>query len=239
MPRRHDLTPHDRIRNVETSPVAIRPAEYQRERPISQKLQTDPCYLQVHRKFTACGRRRRRQLNHPGRNCERPIAKKESPITLFIDRVHREGIQHQTQRVVSEIVDQADTEAQMVAIVSHEMSHELHNDFAFFWRAAKMQQDSYGNGGLLERSRAIEQRADFEGARMMYNAGWDPKAQIEVMTRIAKLSQVARGGHRVFYSTHPDDPDRIASDEKEIDQLPPKAGLIEDSPRFQGLKKKL
>jgi hypothetical protein len=46
-------------------------------------------------------------------------------------------------------------------------------------------------------------------------------------------------GHRVFYSTHPDDLDRIASDEKEIDNLPPKAGLIEDSPRFQELKKKL
>jgi hypothetical protein len=43
----------------------------------------------------------------------------------------------------------------------------------------------------------------------------------------------------VFYSTHPDDPDRIASDEKEIDKLLPKARLIEDSPRFQELKKKL
>jgi predicted Zn-dependent protease len=74
---------------------------------------------------------------------------------------------------------------------------------------------------------------------MMYNAGWHPKAQIETMTRIAKLSLVAHGAHRVFYSTHPDDPDRIASDEKEIDKLPPKAGLIEDSARFQELKKKL
>jgi predicted Zn-dependent protease len=139
----------------------------------------------------------------------------------------------------SEIIEQADTEAQMVAIVSHEMSHELHNDFAFFWTAAKKQQDSYGSGGLLEQSRAIEQRADFEGARIMYNAGWDPKAQIEMMTRIAKSSRMAREGHRVFYSTHPDDPDRIAADEKEIAKLPPRAGLIEDSSKFQELKKKL
>ena len=87
------------------------------------------------------------------------------------------------------------------------------------------------------RVRSSSELADFEGARMMYNAGWDPKAQIELMTRISKLSLVERGGHLVFYSTHPDDPDRIASDEKEIDKLPPKAELIEDSPRFQETEK--
>src|SRR5260370_8983613 len=69
-----------------------------------------------------------------------------------------------------EIVDQADTEAQMVAIVTHEMSHYLHNDFAFFWTPAKKQQDSYGSGRLLVGSPPTQQQAQFEGPRIMSNA---------------------------------------------------------------------
>jgi hypothetical protein len=87
----------------------------------------------------------------------------------------------------SQMVDQANTEAQMVAIVAHEMSHELHDDFAFFWKAAKAGEDSYGQGGLLEQSHAIEARADREAAHMMYNARWNPKAETEMMMRIVKL----------------------------------------------------
>jgi predicted Zn-dependent protease len=137
------------------------------------------------------------------------------------------------------MVEQADTEAQMVAMVAHEMSHELHNDFAFFWKAAKSGEDSYGHRGLLEQSRAIEARADREAAHMMYNAGWDPKAESEMMTRIVKLLQIQREGHRVFYSSHPEEGDRVAAIDKEIATLPPKEGLIEDSPKFQELKKRL
>ena len=46
-------------------------------------------------------------------------------------------------------VMEADNEAQFVAILAHEMSHEIHNDYAFFWHAAKVGGDSYGRGGLL------------------------------------------------------------------------------------------
>ena len=91
------------------------------------------------------------------------------------------------------------------------MSHELHNDFACFWKAAKAGEDSYGKGGLLEQSRAIEARADGEAAHMMYKAGWDPKAESEMMTRIVKLLRIQREGHRVLYSSHPEEGDRVAA----------------------------
>jgi predicted Zn-dependent protease len=85
------------------------------------------------------------------------------------------------------------------------MSHELHEDFVFFWNAAKSGEDSYGKGGLLELSEAIEQRADLEATRMMYAAGWDPSEQFVVMKSLQKKLQVLNGGHRLFFSTHPED----------------------------------
>jgi predicted Zn-dependent protease len=139
----------------------------------------------------------------------------------------------------SRMVEEADTESQLVAILAHEMSHEIHNDFTYFWHAAKSGEDSYGKGGLLDRSREIEQRADLDATRTMYDAGWDPKGQLTMMKSLAKRWRMRRESHRVFYSTHPDDPERIAAIEALIATLPPKPGLLDDSPRFQEIKRSL
>jgi predicted Zn-dependent protease len=141
--------------------------------------------------------------------------------------------------IYSRIIEESDNEAQLVAIVGHELSHEIHNDYVFFWNAAKAGQDSYGANGLLDQSRAIELRADLDAIRMMYNAGWNPDEQVKMMTRLKKMSQTERDNHRVFYSTHPDDPERIDAARKLISTLPAKPGLITDSPRFQELKQAL
>jgi beta-barrel assembly-enhancing protease len=134
---------------------------------------------------------------------------------------------------------ETDNEAQLVAILAHEMSHELHDDFVFFWNAAKNGEDSYGKGGLLEQSGAIEQRADLEATRMMYAAGWDPSEQIVVMERLQKKLQVLNGGHRLFFSTHPEDRERIEAIRRAVAALPPKKGLITDSPQYDEIKKSL
>lgn len=141
--------------------------------------------------------------------------------------------------IYSLIFDAADNEAQLVAILGHELSHEIHNDYVFFWNAAKEQQDSYGKNGLLEQSRAIETRADLDATRMMFAAGWDPEEQVKMMTRLAKRWMTQRDNHRVFYSTHPDDPERIEAVKKLISTLPAKRNLIKDSATFDELKKAL
>lgn len=141
--------------------------------------------------------------------------------------------------VYSRIFEQSDNEAQLVAILGHELAHELHDDYVFFWDAAKNQEDSYGSNGLLEKSREVEMRADLDATRMMYGAGWDPHEQIKMMTRLAKLWQTERDSHRIFYSTHPDDAERINAVKNLIAQLPPKPGLATDSERFEKLKSSL
>jgi len=138
--------------------------------------------------------------------------------------------------VYNRIFEEADNEAQLAAILAHELSHEIHNDTAFFWTAAKNQEDSYGKNGLLEKSREIESRADLEATRMMYGAGWDPAEQIKMMVRIAKIGRTARDNHRIFYSTHPDDPERIDAIKTFVATLPPKPNLAVDSRKFHDLK---
>ena len=139
----------------------------------------------------------------------------------------------------NDMILQADNEAQLVAILAHEMSHEIHNDYAFFWHAAKLGDDSYGKDGLLAESQSIEQRADTDATRMMYSAGWDPGEQLVMMQRLAKQWQRESGGHRTFYSTHPEDHDRLKVIENAITSLPHKDGLVKDSSRFDEIKKSL
>ncbi|MGO9606844.1 MAG: M48 family metalloprotease [Candidatus Binataceae bacterium] len=138
--------------------------------------------------------------------------------------------------VYSRIFEEADNEAQLVAILGHELSHEIHDDYAFFWNASQGQEDSYGQGGLLERSRGIETRADLDATRMMYGAGWDPEEQVKMMMRISKMAMVARGNHRIEYSTHPDDQERIEAVKKLIGSFSPKPNLAKDSQSFRDLK---
>jgi predicted Zn-dependent protease len=118
------------------------------------------------------------------------------------------------------------------------MSHELHDDFVFFWNAAKSGEDSYGKGGLLDQSEAIEQRADLEATKMMYEAGWDPSEQIVVMERLQKKMQVLNGGHRIFFGSHPEDRERLEAIRRAVAALPPKEGSIKDSAQYE-IKKSL
>jgi len=72
--------------------------------------------------------------------------------------------------------DTTDNESQLVAVIAHEIAHELHNDFMTFWRDYKENRDVDGPGGVLEQSVKVEAAADETGARLMYTAEWDPDA---------------------------------------------------------------
>ncbi len=82
----------------------------------------------------------------------------------------------------------------------------------------------------------------------MYAAGWDPEQMAVMHRRTDKFEQAARRGFGVmahgiigkaiFVGLHPPEDQRAKDVEKVIASLPPKPGLIKDSPRFDELKAK-
>lgn len=134
--------------------------------------------------------------------------------------------------------DTADNEAQLVSVIAHEVAHELHNDFMVFWRDYKHEADIDGSGGVLDQSVKLEAAADETGARLMYAAGWDPNGMVELLQRFHKFGVMTRHGRPDYRSSHPEEAKRAKPIEELIATLPPKEGLIVDSPHFQELKQK-
>jgi predicted Zn-dependent protease len=82
---------------------------------------------------------------------------------------------------------------------------------------------------MFDVSQWSETRADCDGARLMYDAGWDPQVMIDLY------------GKRSFpdvVGSHPSSERRIEAAKAVIAKLPPKRGLIKDSARFRELKQK-
>jgi predicted Zn-dependent protease len=101
--------------------------------------------------------------------------------------------------------DTTDNESQLVAVIAHEIAHELHNDFMTFWQDYKKNRDVDGPGGVLELSVKIEAAADETGARLMYAAGWDPQGMVELFERFHKFGVMARRGRPDYRSSHPEE----------------------------------
>lgn len=144
--------------------------------------------------------------------------------------------------VFARMIDQLDSESQLAALLAHELSHELHNDDLKFWRAYKQEKLIFGPNGELGESRDFEANADQYGAHLMYEAGWNPLGMAQMLEKIRKVRMREIEGYHgwsYFYSTHPRDIERVKRMKKEIATFPPKDGLVDDSPRFDELKKKI
>jgi predicted Zn-dependent protease len=136
------------------------------------------------------------------------------------------------QVVVSEnVLGLVKNEAELAGMIAHQLSHEIDNDFELFWRIYQTGQPATGTKQWRAEITRAEERADASGARMMFEAGWDPNAmlkflseildrQIDVGTileekRVERVSQARLEKLAVF-----------------INSLSRRPGLIEDSPQF-------
>jgi hypothetical protein len=89
---------------------------------------------------------------------------------------------------------------------------------------------------FLKYGRAAEKEADLEGARIMVEAGYDPRD----MANFFKTLE-GQGGQRVpeMLSDHPDPGDRIKYINQEISRLPINTNPIHTTPEFDAVKSRL
>jgi len=149
-------------------------------------------------------------------------------------------------------IQAADNEAQLAGVMAHEISHIVQRHST---RAVTKQYKAQlglgilgaliGGSGIgqlagagisfvagsyfLKNSRQAEKEADLLGTDIMYDAGYDP---IQLPRFFQKIEEQGNQGPQ-FLSDHPNPGNRIDYVQKEIDTLPPKQNLKEDSPQFR------
>src|SRR6266436_232736 len=158
-------------------------------------------------------------------------------------------------------IEAADNEAQLAAVMAHELSHVvLRHGTAQLSKGSLIQGAAQifggifggstsgallsqgvalGAGGLLLRySRSDETQADVLGTQTLYDVGYDPRAMAQFFE---KLQAETKGKNPPqFLSDHPNPGNRVARVKEEIDKLggvPPNAKR--DSPEFEAIKREV
>jgi predicted Zn-dependent protease len=153
------------------------------------------------------------------------------------------------------LIKESESEAQLVGVMSHEMSHValrhgtnqvskanliqlpalLAGQVAGDGMLGSLAQAGVGLGAnsvLLKFSRGAESQADYNGALIMSDAGYNP---IELARFFEKLqAQSGKQGRAAeFFSSHPNPGNRVQAIEALIPQLPPKQYVEGDVRGFQ------
>jgi len=158
-------------------------------------------------------------------------------------------------------IEAADNEAELAAVMAHELSHVAlrhGTNQATKAQAAQAgvgifgalfggstggalltQLGSFTAGGvLLKYSRGAETQADVMGTQVLYDSGYDPRAMAQFFE---KLNQQTKGKNPPeFLSDHPNPENRVERVDEEIEKLggvPPNARR--DTPEFEAVKREV
>ena len=151
-------------------------------------------------------------------------------------------------------IEAADNEAQLAGVIAHEMSHVVlrhmtnqatKREFvalpavlastlagnSLLGELTKIGIGFTANSALLKFSRSDEAEADYNGAEIMADAGYNP---IEMARFFEKLEEQAGRGDAIeeFLSDHPNPGNRIAAISDEVRELPRRAYVDDETGQF-------
>jgi predicted Zn-dependent protease len=149
------------------------------------------------------------------------------------------------------LIAEADNEAELASVLSHEIGHALarhSTQMASTQLGASfilsmllgprtsqwenMVAGLFTNAGILAYTRSMEREADRLGIRILYKAGYDPQASVSFMNKLLSLKKREPDALEKLFSSHPTTSERIHNAELEISRLPPRRGLYLNTTRF-------
>lgn len=152
----------------------------------------------------------------------------------------------------------ANDEAELAAVMSHEIAHVAAHHAARQMTRIKMFNLAsipliFVGGGVgyavrsvvavgkpmavLSFSRTFETEADYLGLQYMYKAGYDPQAFISFFERIKAQEKKKPGTLAKAFADHPQTPSRIKKSQQEISSiLPPRQKYIVTTSEFDSVK---
>jgi predicted Zn-dependent protease len=215
----------------------------------SSKLVTDPVITEY--------------INRLGQNLVRN-SDAQVPFTIKVidsDEVNAFALPGGFFYVNSGLILDADNEAELAGVMSHEIAHvaachaarentrsQLVNlaSIPLIFVGGGIGYAGYEASGLalpltfLKFSRNFEAQADYLGLEYMYKAGYDPQAFTAFFEKIEALNKEKPGTLAKAFSTHPQTPDRISKTQEEINTiLPPRDEYKVDTSEFEDVKARL
>lgn len=137
--------------------------------------------------------------------------------------------------VYTELMKDADDEAELAAVIAHEVGHvaarhsteRMTAMYGYQFLAglvlgenpnayAKIVTDMAATGGFLKYSRDDEHEADELGAKYLYAAGYDPNGMVDLLNKLKGLESTEPSKFETWFMTHPATTERLARVKAEV-----------------------